>query len=70
MTSSGIEEFIMTNEGDVQSQHVVQAFVDTLKDRIDKVKDKDIEVKTFAEKEKKRVKRATNQVDSDLSGFL
>ena len=70
MTSSGIEEFVMTQDGDIASQQAVQAFVDTLKDRIDKVKDKDAEVKNFAVKEKKRSKRAANVVDSDLSSFL
>jgi lipoate-protein ligase A len=71
MTSSGIEEFIMTNDGDVQSQQIVQAFVDTLKDRIDKVKEKDQEVKDFAEQEKKKQKRLKRpDVDSDLRDFL
>ena len=70
MTSSGIEEFIMTQNGDTQSQQVVQAFVDTLKDRIDKVKEKDQDIKTFAVHEKKRSKRVVNVVDSDLSSFL
>ena len=70
MTSSGIEQFIMTQEGDTASQQVVQAFVDTLKDRIDKVKEKDDVIKEFAVKEKKRSKRSSSPVDSDLSNFL
>lgn len=70
MTSSGIEEFIMTQEGDTTSQQVVQSFVDGLKDRIDKVKEKDTEIKQFAVEEKKRAKRSANSVDSDLSDFL
>ena len=70
MTSSGIEEFIMTQEGDTTSQQVVQSFVDGLKDRIDKVKEKDTEIKQFAVEEKKRAKRSANSVDSDLSNFL
>ena len=70
MTSSGIEQFIMTQEGDTASQQVVQAFVDTLKDRIDKVKEKDEVIKEFAVKEKKRAKRSASPVDSDLSNFL
>ena len=70
MTSSGIEEFIITNEGDNVSRNVIQAFVNTLKDRIDKVKDKDTDLKEFAIKEKKRNKRMGSVVDSDLSNFL
>lgn len=69
MASSGVEEFIMTNEGDVASQQAVQAFVDTLRDRIDKVKEKDTEIKEFAMEEKRRAKR-TQHVDSDLRDFL
>lgn len=73
MTSSGIEEFIMTNDGDVQSQQVVQGFVDQLKDRIDKVKEKDQEIKLFSSEEKKkqkRLKRKEFSADSDLKDFL
>jgi len=70
MTSSGIEEYIISN-GDTQSNAVVQAFVDTLKDRIDKVKEKDDEFKVFAEKEKQQKKLTrTKIVDSDLRDFL
>lgn len=71
MTSSGVEEYIMSN-GDEGSNTVVQAFVDQLKDRIDKVKEKDSEFKIFAEEEKKKAKRMkkTISVDSDLSNFL
>ena len=71
MASSGIEEYIITN-GDDGSTLAVQAFVDTLKDRIDKVKEKDDEFKIFAQEEKKATKRLkkTVSVDSDLSSFL
>tara|TARA_B100000497_G_scaffold126379_1_gene165101 strand:+ start:639 stop:1289 length:651 start_codon:yes stop_codon:yes gene_type:complete len=71
MASSGIEEYIITN-GEDGSAVAVQAFVDTLKDRIDKVKEKDNEFKIFVEEEKKAVKRfkKTITVDSDLSDFL
>jgi translation initiation factor 2B subunit (eIF-2B alpha/beta/delta family) len=71
MASSGIEEYIITN-GEDGSAIAVQAFVDTLKDRIDKVKEKDNEFKIFVEEEKKAVKRfkKTITVDSDLSDFL
>ena len=64
LTSSGIEEFIVAEEG---SKHVVGAFVDSLKDRIQKVKNTDTQIKSFAKKMKK--KRTAN-ADSDLSEFM
>ena len=73
MTSSGIEEFVMTQSGDTHSQQVVQAFVDTLRGRIDNIKEKDDIVKGFAAEEKKKQKRMKKfdaSTDSDLSNFL
>lgn len=67
MTSSGIEEYIM-KVGDDNSNIVVQNFVDSLKSRIDKVKEKDTEIKAYV-LEEKRKKRAV-YVDSDLGDFL
>ncbi len=64
LTSSGIEEFIVAEEG---SKHIVGAFVDSLKDRIEKVRNTDIQIKAFAKKIKK--KRTVN-ADSDLSEFM
>ena len=71
MSSSGIEEYIISN-GDQGADIVMQAFVDQLKERIDKVKEKDDDFKIFAEEEKKRSKRLKKQVivDSDLRDFL
>jgi hypothetical protein len=69
LSQSGLEEYIATNQDDSQSVQVVRAFVDQLKDRIDKVKEKDDEVKVFAQEEKKRKKRVTS-VDSDLGNFI
>tara|TARA_B100000519_G_C14155782_1_gene396810 strand:- start:349 stop:939 length:591 start_codon:yes stop_codon:yes gene_type:complete len=70
MTSSGIEEYIVS-DGDAQTNSVVGAFIDTLKDRIDKVKEKDDLFKDYVEKEKKKMKRGKNiTADSDLSEFL
>jgi hypothetical protein len=69
LSQSGLEEYIATNQDDNQSVQVVRAFVDQLKDRIDKVKEKDSEVKVFAQEEKKRKKRVTS-VDSDLGNFI
>ena len=50
------------------SQQVVGAFVDTLRDRIEKVRNVDTEVKEFVKEEKK--KRKVRAADSDLSDFL
>ena len=69
LSQSGLEEYIDTNQNDTHSVQVVRAFVDQLKDRIDKVKEKDDEVKVFAQEEKKRKKRNVN-VDSDLGDFI
>ena len=69
LTASGIENFI-DNElaGDDMSNQVVGAFVDTLRDRIDKVKHGDAEVKEFKETEK--AKRRARIADSDLQEFM
>ena len=69
LSQSGLEEYIATNQDDSQSVQVVRAFVDQLKDRIDKVKEKDTDIKAFAQEEKKRKKRVTS-VDSDLGNFI
>ena len=68
LSRSGIENFVDNDLGDEMSQQVVEAFVDGLRDRIDKVKVQDEQVKEFAKTEKKR-RRVTN-VDSDLSEFM
>ena len=70
LSQSGIEAFLQA-EGDDVATNVAAHFVDTLKDRIDRVKAHDFEIKTFANKNKpkKRKKRAVN-VDSDLTDFL
>jgi len=69
LTRSGIENFIDNELGDDMSQQVVGAFVDTLRDRIEKVRNVDTEIKEFAKEEKVRRKR-TAKADSDLSEFL
>lgn len=68
LTRSGIETFV---DGDMSdpSMGVVGTFVDTLRDRIDKVKHTDEEVKEYVKAEKKRKKRST-VVDSDLQEFM
>ena len=68
LTKSGIENFIDNEHGDDMSNQVVGAFVDTLRDRIEKVKLQDFEVKEYVKEEKK--KRKSRSVDSDLGEFL
>ena len=69
LTRSGIENFIDNDLGDDMSQQVVGAFVDTLRDRIEKVRFVDTEVKELAKEEKQKRKRGV-KADSDLSEFL
>jgi len=69
IANSGIEDFMVNDHGDDTSGLVAEAFVDTLKTRIDKVRYVDSEVKEYAKAEKKRKKR-TVSADSDLSEFL
>ena len=68
LASSGIENFIMNENGDEVSKQVAEFFVDTLKTRIDRVKSVDKEVKEYNKIEKK--KRKSKNVDSDLSEFM
>ena len=68
LTKSGIENFIDNELGDEMSQQFVGAFVDTLRDRIEKVRHVDAEVKEFVKEEKKR--KRTRIADSDLTEFM
>jgi hypothetical protein len=71
LSQSGIEDYIVSGDLDPASQQSIQSFIDSLKDRIDKVKEKDTEIKEFAKKEKIRGKRMhTIIVDSDLTDFF
>ena len=69
LTRSGIENFVDGDLSDDYTMQVVGSFVDTLRDRIDKVRTQDTEVKAFAKEEKQKKKRAVH-ADSDLSEFL
>ena len=69
LSQSGIEDYIVSGDLDAGSKQAIQAFVDTLKDRIDKVKEKDTDLKMYAKEEKKRKKYQIN-VDSDLMEFF
>jgi hypothetical protein len=64
---SGIENFLDNELGDAQSANVAAAFVDSLRSKIDDIKEKDSFWKEVVKKERKR--RAVN-VDSDLSNFI
>ena len=67
LAKSGIESFIDTGTESVAAGQAVH-FVDTLKDRIARVRNTDNEVKEIVKKEKK--KRKTKLADSDLSEFM
>ena len=68
MVSSGIDAFLDTKNGDVISNSVATNFIDGLKDRIEKIKEKDVVVKELVKAEKK--KRRTKSADSDLTDFI
>jgi len=69
LTRSGIENFVDGDMSDDYAMNVVGSFVDTLRDRIDKVRTQDSEVKAFVKEEKLKKKRSVH-ADSDLSDFL
>ena len=69
LTRSGVEQFVDGDMSDDYTMNVVGSFVDTLRDRIDKVREFDTEVKAYAKEEKQRKKRAV-VVDSDLTEFM
>ena len=69
LAQSGLEDYVVSGGLDPASQQAVQGFIDTLKDRIDKVKEKDTEIKEFVKKEKQR-KKYQLSVDSDLMDFF
>ena len=66
LTRASIDEFIDT-DGDEATNQAVMSYVDTLRERIDKVKQQDTQIKEFAKTEKK--KRRVH-VDSDLQEFM
>ena len=68
LTKSGIENFIDTGGEDVGANQATH-FVDTLRDRIQRVRSSDQEIKEFTKIEKKRKKRV-KIADSDLSEFM
>ena len=68
LTKSGIENFVSNEHGDAMSAQVMDAFVDTLRSRIEKVRMVDADVKELVVEEKKR--RKVGLADSNLSEFL
>lgn len=69
LTSAAIEDFIETNGDDTGIQEVTSV-IDVLRDRIEKVKVQDKEIKEYAKEEKKQRKKRAVHVDSDLTEFL
>lgn len=69
LSQSGLEDYILNETSDTAAIQVIQSFVDQLKDRIDKVKEKDTELKEFKREEKRR-KKYQLVVDSDLGEFF
>lgn len=67
LTKSGIESFIDVGD-EAAGESVATHFVDTLKDRIQRVRSTDVEIKEIVKKERKR--RRTKAADSDLSEFM
>ena len=67
LTKSGIENFIDVGDEAVGGD-VATHFVDTLKDRIQRVRNTDMEIKEIVKKERKR--RRGKIADSDLSEFM
>lgn len=71
LTTSGIENFIVNENGDDNSNIVINSFVDGLRERIDKVKQVDTEIKEFKKQETKKIRtKKVKLADSDLSDFL
>tara|TARA_B100000963_G_scaffold56834_1_gene44877 strand:+ start:5311 stop:5895 length:585 start_codon:yes stop_codon:yes gene_type:complete len=67
LTKSGIESFIDAGDEELASG-VATHFVDTLRDRIQRVRNTDSEMKEIVKKERK--KRRSKIADSDLSEFM
>lgn len=67
ISEADISEFLDDEDGSYTNQ--TSPFVDTLRMRIDAVKNADDEFKEYVKEEKKRKRRAVH-VDSDLSNYL
>jgi len=70
LTQSGVDMFIDVSD-DETANYVAGAFVETLRDRIDKVRQSDTQFKEYAKEEKqKNKKKKMNHTDSDLDEFM
>jgi len=69
LSQSGVETVAMIGNDDPAAASVLNSFIDQLKDRIDKVKEKDNEFTVYMKEDKSRRKR-TYKVDSDLQDFI
>jgi DNA-directed RNA polymerase specialized sigma24 family protein len=69
LSKASIEDFVDGYDASDEGASAISSYVDTLRERIDRVKDQDQKVKEFAKEEKKKKKR-TVYVDSDLTEFL
>tara|TARA_R110002110_G_scaffold343767_2_gene553783 strand:+ start:1390 stop:2013 length:624 start_codon:yes stop_codon:yes gene_type:complete len=67
MEQAGVDMFLDNELGDERSGQYASAFVDSLRIRIDDVKDRDTEWKEIVKKERKR---RTVKADSDLTNFI
>lgn len=68
---SGIEEFIANTQGD--DTHNEQAFIESLRERISRVKEKDVAIKEFAKKEKQNKSLEffmTDELIEELESFI
>lgn len=68
LLKSSVEDFIDGYDPREEGAQEISSYIDTLKERIDRVKDQDNKIKEFSKEEKKRKRKVT--VDSDLTEFL
>jgi hypothetical protein len=69
LAQSGIENFL-DESGEAGANLVAQQFIDTLRLRIDTVREADTNFKEYYKKEKKTRRRRTVKADSDLTNFI
>ena len=69
LSQSGIEKYVYNDVGDTAAANVMNKFLGQLKERIDKVKEKDTIFKSYLKEDKARRKKII-KVDSDLSRFM
>jgi hypothetical protein len=69
LSQSGIEQYVYGDVNDIAATNVMNTFLDQLKDRMDKIKEKDTKFKSYAKEQKIR-KRRSFKSDSSLAGFF